>query len=221
MAKEPKPGRVKTRLCPPCTPEQAAELAAAALADTLDAALGSGADEVVVALDGAVGAWCPPGVRVIPQVDGPFDGRLAAACEHAGGPAVQIGMDTPQVTSLLLDDAMSRLVSPRIDSVLGRAVDGGWWLIGLHAPDRRVFVDVPMSCDDTGDLQLARLASLGHTVGHLATLIDVDHIDDAIAVAAEAPTTRFAVTLAAMDLAAPSPRAGVRRADLTAAGVAR
>ena len=52
LAKAPVPGRVKTRLCPPATPEQAASLAAAALADTLAAALRVPAAQVVVALDG-------------------------------------------------------------------------------------------------------------------------------------------------------------------------
>src|ERR1700753_3823247 len=59
MAKEPIPGRGKPRLSPPCTPQEAAALAAAALADVLAAATTCGADRVVLALDGRPGAWCP------------------------------------------------------------------------------------------------------------------------------------------------------------------
>lgn len=200
MAKEPKPGRVKTRLCPPCSPEQAAHLAEAAIADTLDAALASGADEVVMALDGAPGPWCPPGVRVIAQDDGPFDRRLAAAWGTVGGPAVQIGMDTPQVTADDLDGAMAALDGPGIDAVLGTAPDGGWWIIGLRASDPRVFTGVPMSCHDTGLRQRTRLGDLGLTVATLAELNDVDSIDDAVAVSTLAPNTRFARSFASMDL---------------------
>jgi uncharacterized protein len=211
MAKEPQPGRVKTRLCPPCTPEQASDIAEAALADTLDAAVASSADEVIVALDGARGPWLPDGVRVIPQVDAHFDRRLVAAWDAAwestGTPGVQIGMDTPQVTAALLDRSMERLTAPGTDAVLGLAVDGGWWAIGLHEADERVFDDVPMSTDSTGAAQLARLESLGLHVESLPELVDVDHFPEARSVAAMTPGSRFAVA--------------VDNAVATSAGVAR
>ena len=79
LAKEPAPGRVKTRLCPPCSPVEAALVAAAALADTLDAAVASGADRVVLALDGRPGPWCPPGVVVIGQGTAAIAGQSLAA----------------------------------------------------------------------------------------------------------------------------------------------
>lgn len=192
MAKEPVPGRVKTRLSPPCTPSQAAEIAAAALADTLDAACASGADEVIVALDGAPGPWLPPGVRVVQQIDSSFDRRLAAAWATTDGPGIQIGMDTPQVTGALLGDAMTSLTAGADDAVLGLAADGGWWAVGLHEADERVFLDVPMSTDHTGADQRARLESLGCRVGALPELVDVDHFPEALAVADLAPHGRFA-----------------------------
>src|SRR4051812_30616875 len=98
LAKEPVPGRVKTRLCPPFDHEAAARLAEAALADTLEAVAHCGAERRVLALDGRPGWWLPEGFEVIPQVVGPFDRRLAAAWDATGGPGLQIGMDTPQVT---------------------------------------------------------------------------------------------------------------------------
>ena len=55
LAKAPVPGRVKTRLCPPCTPDQAAAIAAAALADTLAATTGAAPGRTVLALDGPDG----------------------------------------------------------------------------------------------------------------------------------------------------------------------
>jgi glycosyltransferase A (GT-A) superfamily protein (DUF2064 family) len=180
MAKSPVPGRVKTRLCPPCTPEEAAALAEAALADTLAAVAACGAGRRILALDGAPGPWLPPGFHVIAQAPGGLDRRLAAGWAAAGGPGVQIGMDTPQVTAHLLDDALATLDTA--PAALGRAVDGGWWAIALRRPDARVFVDVPMSTSRTGAAQHARLRRLGLDVAPLPTLVDLDTIGDLPAV---------------------------------------
>ena len=200
MAKEPIPGRVKTRLCPPCTPDEAASLAESALVDTLAAATSSDAERVVIALDGRPGPWCPPGVEVIAQVGGGFDQRLAAAWATAGGPGVQIGMDTPQVTGADLNAAMANLMAPGVDATIGPAEDGGWWLIGLRRPDRRVFDGIPMSRRDTGDHQRQRLDRLGLRWHAEPTRRDVDDIDDAFAVAEGAPNTQFARRLLALGL---------------------
>jgi glycosyltransferase A (GT-A) superfamily protein (DUF2064 family) len=198
MAKAPIPGRVKTRLTPPLTPLQAADLAEAALADTLDAALASRADRVVVALDGPPGDWLPPGCVVVPQREGTLDQRLAAAWADVGGCGVQIGMDTPQVTAEDLDAALVALDAA--DAALGVADDGGWWAIALRRPDPAVFLGIPTSRLDTGARQRARLAALGlHTV-LLPRRRDVDLFDDAVAVASAAPGTRFAATLRATEV---------------------
>ena len=196
LAKEPVAGRVKTRLCPPCTPEQAADLAAAALADTLEATLAVGADRVLLALDGEPGPWVPAGVTVVGQGRGSFDRRLAHSWSHASGPAVQIGMDTPQVTAELLATAAEALGRPDTDAVLGRADDGGWWAIGLRRADARVFMGVPTSRPDTADRQRARLFELGLRTRALPVLRDVDCFEDAVVVAAQAPSTRFSRALA-------------------------
>lgn len=193
LAKAPVPGRVKTRLCPPCTPEQAAELAKAALEDTLAAAT-SAAANVVVALDGSPDGWLRPDVKVVPQGYGNLNERLATAWSHMTGPAIQIGMDTPQLTGGDLVDAHEALLQPEVDAVLGPADDGGWWLIGLPGPLPGAFDEVPMSSPDTGDLQHRRLRDLGLRVQLLHSRNDVDTIDDARQVAAEAPRTRFATT---------------------------
>ncbi len=197
IAKEPRPGRVKTRLCPPCSPEQAADLAAAALADTLAAVAATPARRRLLALEGEPGWWLPDGVAVVPQSSGGLDTRLAGAFESAGGPALLIGMDTPQVDPGLLEDSSRLLLGT--DAVLGAATDGGWWAIGLQHPDPRVFEGVPMSTGDTYDHQVARLDALGLRHVALPTLTDVDVFDDAVTVSASAPGTRFAAAVSATE----------------------
>lgn len=200
LAKRPVPGRVKTRLCPPCTPEQAAALAAAALDDTLAAVLATPARRRVLVLDGAPWAGLPGDLDVVAQRGAGLDERLAAAFADAAGgePALLVGMDTPQVTPALLGAAVDALLAPGADAVLGAADDGGYWAIGLRRPDPAVFLGVPMSTGDTGAAQHARLADLGLAVTLLPTLRDVDVADDAVAVAGAAPTTRFAGTVRAV-----------------------
>ena len=190
MAKAPVAGRVKTRLCPPCTPEEAAAIAEAALADTLDAVARCGAGRRLVALDGEPGPWLPSGFEVFRQCEDPFDQRLAHAWSVAGGPGLQIGMDTPQVTAAGLDAALALLDEGR--AVLGHAPDGGWWAIGLHRPDPRIFLGIPMSWDDTGRRQEARLRALGLDVQLLPELADLDHVDDLAAIVRAAPSSRTA-----------------------------
>ena len=190
MAKAPVAGRVKTRLCPPCTPAEAAAIAEAALADTLAAVAACGASRRIVALDGAPGPWLPPGFEVIPQVDGGLDRRLAAAWSAAGGAGVQIGMDTPQVTAALLDRALASLGDT--SAALGHAVDGGWWAIGLRRPDPRVFAGIPMSTAETGAAQHARLCALGLSVTALPALVDLDTVADLPAVTKSGSAIRTA-----------------------------
>lgn len=196
IAKAPRPGRCKTRLAPPLTLEGAARVAQAALSDTLRAALDCPAYEHVLALEGPRGPWIPAGFCTISQRGAGLDERLAAAFEDAGTPAVLIGMDTPQVTAALLAGALVAL--ERADAVIGPALDGGYWAIGLRAASAELFHGVPMSRADTFEVQLARLREAGLTVRLLEPLRDVDLIDDAYAVARLAPQSRFARELAAV-----------------------
>ncbi len=195
IAKTPVPGRVKTRLTPPFTPAEAARLAAAALADTLAAVRSCAASRRVLVLDGEPGSWIPDGFEVVPQRGDGLAERLAAAFDDAGGPAFLVGMDTPQVTPALLDAGLGAL--DRADASFGAALDGGYWGIGLRRPDPAVFRDVPMSERTTAAVQRARLAALNLRTAVLPPLRDVDTVDDAHAVAAEAPDSRFAAALAA------------------------
>ncbi len=205
IAKTPRPGRVKTRLCPPYTPTQAAELAAAALRDTLAAVLATPAARRVLALDGERLDWLPPGFDVVPQRGGGLDERLAAAFDDAAAgaalPTLLIGMDTPQVSPALLEAAGVALTASPGAAVLGPASDGGWWALGLPRPDPRLLLGVPMSTAHTGAAQRRRLAAAGLAVIDLPVLTDVDTAATAREVAAAAPGTAFARALAAADSA--------------------
>jgi glycosyltransferase A (GT-A) superfamily protein (DUF2064 family) len=203
MAKAPVPGRVKTRLCPPLSAREAAGVAEAALADTLDAVAACGASRRVVALEGEPGPWLPPGFEVIPQRGRDLAERLAAAWADSGGPGVQIGMDTPQVGAAELDRLLARLDRPRT-AVLGHATDGGWWVIGLgDAAAPAVFAGIPMSTPVTGACQERRLRALGLDVILAPVRRDIDTAADLVAVAAAAPTSRTAALTATLAAAGP------------------
>ncbi len=206
MAKEPVAGRVKTRLCPPCTPEQAATLAMALLADTLAAVAATPAAWRTVALDGESGDWLPDGFGVVAQRGDGLDERLAAAFADAGAPAVVIAADTPQVTPELLGFALATLGEPGVDAVLGPTDDAGYWALGLRRPDSRAVVGVPMSSPLTLSAQRDRLVGLGMRVVELPALRDVDSIADARAVAGDIPNSRFAITLTAIEEASTGAR---------------
>ena len=195
IAKAPGPGRVKTRLCPPCTPEQASQLAEAALRDTLDAVLAAPARRRVLALQGEPGEWLPPGFEVIPQRGLGFADRLAAAFVDTGGPGFLVAMDTPQLTPELLEASVARLTEPGIDAAIGPTLDGGYWGIGLNRPGAAVFRGVPMSTKRTCGAQMRRLRALALRTEVLPVLTDVDTMTEARAVAVAAPSTRFACRL--------------------------
>jgi len=192
IAKSPQPGRVKTRLCPPCTPVEAAQLAEAALADTLSVIAAVPADRHVIALDGPIGPWLPPTFAVVPQIGAGLAERLANAVTRHLGPVLLVGMDTPQIDTQLVSRAIGMLADRDTDAVLGPALDGGWWAIGFRRPDARAFDGVEMSTDHTHAQQLAQLTSLGLRTRALRPLRDVDTFRDAVEVSGLAPSTRFA-----------------------------
>lgn len=189
IAKAPVAGRVKTRLTAQFTPQQAADLALAALQDTLAAVLATPAERRVLVLEGQPGPWIPDGIEIVPQGTGGLDVRLAAAFALAEGPALLVGMDTPQVTPGLLALGLD---FTEADAWFGPAQDGGFWALGLADPDPALLLDVPMSVAHTGEVQRRRLTDAGLSVRDLPELCDVDTPADAQRVAAAAPHTRFA-----------------------------
>jgi rSAM/selenodomain-associated transferase 1 len=196
LTKEPVPGRAKTRLSPPLTAAGAAALARAALADTLSRVDAAGRFRKVVVLEGNPGPWLPRGFEVIRQRGSGLDERVAAAFEDVGGPAVLIGMDTPQVSPRLLRAAAAAVSVDPSMAVFGPAADGGWWMVGMPQPDPAAFLGVPMSTPFTGVRQRERLQELGLRVIDFPVLTDVDRMDDAVRVAAETTGSTFALAVA-------------------------
>ncbi|MDQ2797919.1 MAG: DUF2064 domain-containing protein [Actinomycetota bacterium] len=196
IAKEPRPGHAKTRLTPPLTPEQAAEVAGAALRDTLRATALVPARELILAFDGDASAWTPPGWRTVSQPSGGLATRLVDAFAKAGpGPAVLVGMDTPQ----LRPEQLTAFDPVHYDACLGLATDGGFWAVGFANPREAsaALAGIPMSTAHTGAAQRARLEALGLRVQALDELTDVDTIESARDVAGLAPATEFAAALLA------------------------
>jgi uncharacterized protein len=146
----------------------------------------------VLALDGEADGWLPPGFELHAQRGDGLGERLGNALAAAGGPALVVGMDTPQLSPALLRIAARRLAEPDVDAVLGPAFDGGYWTIGLDRPGPGAFDGVPMSSADTCAAQRARLAELGLRTAELPALRDVDTIADAASVARDHPDTGFA-----------------------------
>jgi uncharacterized protein len=213
LAKAPVPGRVKTRLCPPATPQQAAGLAAAALLDTLDTVRGMAGVRVVVALCGELDQAVRGselrdalrGLTVVRQRGEGLGARIAAAHLDTaallpGLATVQVGMDTPQAGAELYAVALAALTcAGGPDAVLGPATDGGWWALGLRDPRRAVLLaDVPTSRADTGERTLRALRGGGLRVEPLPELTDVDTAADAGAVAERIPGSRFAAAVAGL-----------------------
>ena len=192
IAKAPRPGRVKTRLCPPCSPEQAAAVAAAALADTIDAVTATPAVRRTIVLDGRYPR--PDGWGLVDQCGDGLGERLATAYADTALPgtgSVLVGMDTPQLTPDLLTGLAAGL--ERADAVLGPALDGGWWGLALRDPaDADVLRGVPMSTPDTGRSTVDGLRGRGLSVALGPALRDVDTATDAWEVAAGCSRGRFA-----------------------------
>lgn len=195
IAKAPVAGRVKTRLAPDFGLSGAAELAQASLADTFAAVRQIRARRHVLVLDGAAGPWIPPWLEVVPQTSGGLDLRLSAAFDavSGSGPAVLVGMDTPQINA----DAFARFDPAQDDACLGLASDGGYWSIGFADPAqaRASIAGVPMSSAQTGAHQLSRLLESGLGVRLLEPMTDVDTPSAAYEVAASHPDTQFAATV--------------------------
>lgn len=186
IAKAPVAGQVKTRLCPPCTPEQAAQVAAAGLADTLDAvdAVARAVEaRRVLLLDGERQEWMPANFDVVAQRGVGLEERLCNGFLDLG-PGVIVGMETPQVAAALADAVAA--AHHGVDSI-GLATDGGYWMIGLCAASvamaHELFHAMPMSSTHTGLAQLRRMHACGLRVRLLPMARDLDTLDDLQSVA--------------------------------------
>jgi hypothetical protein len=193
FAKQPVPGRVKTRLVPPLSPEGAAHLALA----MLDDAVGRGSAREAASRSRLVFApeeaepWFREryGARLelAPQRGAGLGERLAqffeqALAESGVRTVLAVGTDAPLVPAARLAEAHTALEAGA-DLVLGPDRGGGYYLVGLRAPAARLFLDVPMSTPTMCAATEALARRLGLAVMRLAPEDDVDVPADLLALA--------------------------------------
>jgi rSAM/selenodomain-associated transferase 1 len=203
MTKAPQAGRVKTRLVPPLTSEEAAELnkcflrdAAAAISDAcsrrpVDDAHASHSEAATAARGiavytpvGAESAYAdilPADFSLLPQRGDKFGERLYFAVEdlfNCGFASVcLIDSDSPTVPAANFEKAVKLLMSPGDRIVLGPSDDGGYYLIGLKKPHREVFEQIDWSTERVLEQTMQRATEVGLEVKFLPSGYDVD--DDA------------------------------------------
>lgn len=197
MAKAPRPGRAKTRLCPPLRPDQAAQLSGAFLRDITEN-IASAAR--VASIHGYI-AYAPAGEEdafgrhladgtVLVLADGSLPmprGVEGFGCSllHAVhallargyGAVCLVNSDSPTLPTSLLIDAASLLLASGERVVLGPADDGGYYLIGMKQPHAHLFADIAWSTDSVAATTLARVTALGLDVAMLPTWFDVDDME--------------------------------------------
>jgi hypothetical protein len=181
MAKRPVPGKTKTRLCPPLTPLEAAELYEALLRDTIGLVSSLRGIELAIAVTprtavGQMGTFAPRGARML-AVEGADIGEcLRSATEQLFSEGftrvVAVNSDSPTLPAAYLERAAGLLESN--DVVLGPAEDGGYYLIGLRRPQPGLFEGIAWSTDQVATQTLARAAELGLTMASLPEWYDVD-----------------------------------------------
>lgn len=187
MAKAPAPGEVKTRLCPPLTPAQAAALARCFLADRVEQLAAIEGGDPMVAFtprerEAELRALLGPGVRLVPQAGADLGARLdrlltdLLAEGYAG--AVAIDADSPTLPTACLARACAHLLAGAADVVVGPTEDGGYYLIGLATPVPALFHDVPWSTPAVLEETVARARRLGLRLALLPRWFDVDRGED-------------------------------------------
>jgi rSAM/selenodomain-associated transferase 1 len=205
MAKRPVAGAVKTRLCPPLSPEQAAELALAMLDDTVEKCLACPEFETSLCAAPAEDlAWFreryPHVHEVAAQAGADLGQRLArhferAAAAHPGWTLACLGADAPQVRAERIVEA-HRELEVGADLVLGPDRGGGYYLVALVRPRAELFTSVEMSASDMCASTIARAHALGLSVHLLEPDFDVDGPEDLALLARESAPARTASVLA-------------------------
>lgn len=184
FAKAPEPGRAKTRLTPPLTPEEAAAVARASLVATIVAVAGRPALPLTLFLEGTLGeplaSWIAShGVEVRPQASGDLGQRLRAAFsalfDAGAARVIAIGSDSPTLPFARLFAANAALRAH--DAVLGPAEDGGYYLLGLSRPEWRLLEGIPWSSDAVARVTTERAAAIGATLATLEPWYDVDDVE--------------------------------------------
>lgn len=192
MAKASVPGRAKTRLVPPLTPDEAAALNTAFLQDVADNVLLATQHAVADAGIAGYAAFGPPGTedffhRNLPREIGLINAwlpdfgdcllhtiREIFARGHAS--AVVLNSDSPTLPTRLLVETAAALAQPGDRAVLGPSDDGGYYLLGLKAVHRRLFEDIAWSTEHVAEQTLERAQEIGLEVYRLPAWYDVDDL---------------------------------------------
>ena len=193
MAKAPEPGRVKTRLCPPLSPDDAAELYRAFLLDKIAQVREVPDIEPVIAYAplGAAALFerLAPGFALLPQGEGDLTARLGTVLARLFGDgrdaAILTDSDTPTLPAGLLAHAAALIASPEYDLVLGPSEDGGYYLIGLKRLRPELFEDMPWSTPAVLEETARRARALGLRTARLRPWYDVDTAADLARLTAE------------------------------------
>ncbi len=186
MAKAPRPGRVKTRLSPPLTPQQASALNACFLRDTVaslgDACLSAEAEWVIsytpIGEEAAFHGILPDHALLLPQRGDGFGERLLATAQDlfaCGFSAVcLIDSDSPTVPTSEFVAAVTCLLRSEDSAVLGPSSDGGYYLLGLRKPNPRLFTEITWSTAVVTSQTLERANEVGLPVVLLQEWYDID-----------------------------------------------
>ncbi|MES2951000.1 MAG: TIGR04282 family arsenosugar biosynthesis glycosyltransferase [Pseudomonadota bacterium] len=188
FAKAPQPGAVKTRLIPALGAQGAADLARRMLTHTLEQALTAGVGVVELCMSPAPGApaWAdvdlPDGIERSDQGAGDVGQRMDRAVHRVTTtlcqPVLLMGTDCPALSAQHIAQAAAALAQH--DAVLIPVADGGYVLIGLHAPCPAVFADMAWSTSVVADETLRRLAALNMRVWLGPQLHDIDEPADLV-----------------------------------------
>jgi rSAM/selenodomain-associated transferase 1 len=189
MAKAPEAGKVKTRLVPPLSWEEAAELYRCLLQDKLLQVGQLSEVDPYLAYTPAEAretmcSLAPRTFTLIPQSGSDLGDRLhrlsAILLERGHPAAILIDSDTPTLPTTFLVDAITRLTDETAELVLGPAEDGGYYLIGLRRPCRALFDGIPWSGPAVLTETLRRASAKRLRVSMLPSWFDVDTPDDLV-----------------------------------------
>jgi uncharacterized protein len=202
MAKAPRAGEVKTRLCPPLSLVDAAELYRRLLLDKIEQVSSLRMASLAIAYTPAEARAffeeVAPGFVLVPQRGADLGDRLANSLGELLGQghrgALAIDSDTPTLPLAFLQQALDLIVTPEIDVVLGPTEDGGYYLIGLRALHRELFEAIAWSTQQVLSETIRRADAKGLRVACLPPWYDIDSPDD---------LARLRMALAASDGGAP------------------
>ncbi|HEY4920870.1 MAG TPA: TIGR04282 family arsenosugar biosynthesis glycosyltransferase [Xanthobacteraceae bacterium] len=186
MAKASIPGKAKTRLVPPLSLEEAAAFNTAFLKDVAANIAAAGEGVACYMAYGPPGshdfftANLPAGVGLIESWHANFGDCLFVAIEQVlargHGSAVVLNSDSPTLPTALLVETARLLAQPGDRAVLGPSSDGGYYLLGLKAPHRRMFADVAWSTEHVARQTRERAAEIGLELHVLPEWYDVDDL---------------------------------------------